>query len=186
MKSRHDVLRSITNIRWFLLIPRSGLVQQIFLSRARRDGMTASGVGDKSRSPLLAQPHPAPGTRSSADRRSSRVEGNSSSPDTCVGHRDDGCPARHPMASLRPGHPKQRIAGRDLATRHHLGVDPILLWPNARPRAATMSRSRFAVSGLTCVAAHLVIGEITRRRAPPRLISELIQSCSLQTVTPSK
>src|SRR6516225_4342049 len=46
--------------------------QQI-LSRARRDGMTASGVGDKSRSPLLVQPHPAPGTRSSADRCSSRL-----------------------------------------------------------------------------------------------------------------
>ena len=28
------------------------------------------------------------------------------------------------MASLRPRRPKQRIADRDLATCHHLGVDP--------------------------------------------------------------
>ena len=39
-----------------------------------------------------------------------------------------------------------------------------------------MSRSRFAVTGLTWVAAHLVIGEITRSRAAPTMISESIQS----------
>src|SRR6267143_944965 len=55
----------------------------------------------------------------------------------------------------------------------------MLMWPNARPRAATMSRSRFAVTGLTWVAAHLVIGETTRSRAAPRAMSESIQSCSL-------
>src|ERR1700758_4356971 len=33
-------------------------------------------------------------------------------------------PARHPMASLLPRRPKQRIADRDLATCHHFGVDP--------------------------------------------------------------
>ena len=49
-----------------------------------------------------------------------------------------------------------------------------------------MSRSRFAVTGLTWVAAHLVIGEITRSRAAPRVISESVQSCSLQAAAPSK
>src|SRR5580700_9904009 len=48
----------------------------------------------------------------------------------------------------------------------------MLMWPKARPRAATMSRSRFAVTGLTWVAAHLVMGETTRSRAAPRAISE--------------
>jgi hypothetical protein len=39
---------------------------------------------------------------------------------------------------------------------------------------------------LTWVAAHLVIGEITRSRAAPRVISESIQSCSLHSAAPSK
>ena len=49
-----------------------------------------------------------------------------------------------------------------------------------------MSRSRFAVRGLTWVAAHLVIGETTRSRAAPMVISELTQPCSLQAGAPSK
>ena len=42
------------------------------------------------------------------------------------------------------------------------------------------------MAGLTWVAAHRVIGEITRNRTAPRLISPLIQSCSLQAGAPSK
>jgi hypothetical protein len=71
------------------------------------------------------------------------------------------------MASLRLKRPEQRIADRDLATCHHLGVDPRLIWPNARPRAATMSRSRFAVTGrvswLTSIRPPLTIIKPVRR-----------------------
>ena len=47
-----------------------------------------------------------------------------------------------------------------------------------------MSRSRFAVTGLTWVAAHLVIGEMTCSCAAPRVISEPTQSCSLHAEAP--
>jgi hypothetical protein len=49
-----------------------------------------------------------------------------------------------------------------------------------------MSRSRFAATGLTCVAAHPVIGENTRSRAVPKVISEAIQSCSFHPDDRSK
>jgi hypothetical protein len=88
--------------------------------------------------------------------------------------------ARHTLA------PQQRIADGHLATHHHLGVDAHIDVAEGAPEATTMSRWRFAVTGLTSVSAHLVIGEITRSCAAPRMISEPIQSCSLQADAPSK
>jgi len=81
---------------------------------------------------------------------------------------------------------EQRIAEGDLVGATTSAYTPILMWPKARPRAATMSRSRLAVTGLTWVAAHLVIGKITRSLAAPRVMSEPIQSCSLQADAPSR
>jgi hypothetical protein len=78
------------------------------------------------------------------------------------------------------------MADGDLAACRHLCVDAHIDVAKARPRAATISRSRSAVAGFTWVAAHLVIGEITPSRTAPMVTSELIQSCSLQADAPLK
>ena len=90
------------------------------------------------------------------------------------------------MASLRPGHPKQPIADRDLATRHHLGVDPHIDMAERSTEGCDDVEISLSGDGIDLVAAHLVIGEITRSRACPRMISVSIQSCSLQAAAPSK
>jgi hypothetical protein len=88
------------------------------------------------------------------------------------------------MALLCIRRPQQRIANGDFASRHdfridtHIGVVERML--------ESISRSRSAVAGSTWVAAHRVIGEITRNRAAPMAISESIQSCSHQADAPSK
>jgi hypothetical protein len=80
--------------------------------------------------------------------------------------------------------PQQRIALRDLAACDYLGVDTHIDVAESAPQSC--DDVEVPVTGLTWVAAHLVIGEITRSRAAPRVISEFIQSCSLQAAAPSK
>jgi hypothetical protein len=93
---------------------------------------------------------------------------------------------KHLMALLCIGRPQQRIANGNFASRHDLGIDTHIGVVERMVESSDESRSRSAVAGLTWVAAHRVIGEITRNRAAPMAISESIQSCSLQADGPSK
>ena len=90
------------------------------------------------------------------------------------------------MALLRARRPQQRTANRDFASRHNFRIDTHIGVVERMLVAPTISRFRSAVAGLTWVAAHRVIGEITRNRAGPKAISESIQLCSLQVDGPSK
>ena len=90
------------------------------------------------------------------------------------------------MALLRARRPQQRTANRDFASRHNFRIDTHIGVVERMLVAPTISRFRSAVAGLTWVAAHRVIGEITRNRVGRKAILESIQLCSLQVDGPSK